>query len=161
MTQNQIEYTVVMIRPGYCPELYKKIKDSLTIAKNAYATEMSLLTNKNEIFYKIEAEDGPEATYCIAVDKNNNVLGFIYTEADIRTMTLWTSHVYVRPEVRKNGVYSLMMKRVLKFAKDCQFNRVFSMVHEDNIISQCAHIGTGFKNKWHGYEIDMRETEDD
>lgn len=153
----EVEYTVVMIRPGLCPELYEKIKASLTIAKNAYATEMALMTDKDEIFYKIDEEDDPEATYCIAVDKDNNVLGFIYTEADSRTMTLWTSHVYVRPEARKKGVYSLMMKRVEKFAQDCKFRRIFSVVHNKNVVSICAHCGAGFDDEWVGFEMYIGE----
>lgn len=152
----QVEYTVVLIQVGQCPEMYKKIKDTLDIAKGAYATEMSLMTGADEIFYNIDKDDEPEAMYCLAVDKKNTVLGFIYLETDTRTMTLWTSHVYVRPEARKKGVYSLMMKRVKKFAQDCKFRRIFSIVHTSNVVSQCAHCGAGFDSEWMGFELYVR-----
>ena len=155
MTQQQIEYTVVVIRVGLCPEIYERIKPTLNIAKGAYATELSLLTGEKELYYRIKKDDTPETMYCLAVDKNNTVLGFILLEIDERTMTLWTSHVYVRPEARKQGVYKLMMERVKKFATDCRFNRVFSVVHRKNWPSQQAHKKAGFKKCWVGYEIPM------
>lgn len=151
----EVEYTVVIIQVGKCPEIYQKIKPSFDIAKGAYATELSLITNEKKLYYSLGKEDGPEAIYCLAVDKDSNVLGFIYLELDERTMTLWTSHVYVRPEVRKKGVYRLMMERVKKFARDCKFNRVFSLAHVYNKDSQWAHRKVGFKKCWVGYEIPM------
>ena len=153
--QKQIEYAVVLIRVGECKELYEKIKPTFDIAKGAYATELSLITNEKKLYYKIDKEDRPEALYCIAVDKEDNVLGFIFLEIDERTMTLWTSHVYVRPEVRRKGVYRLMMERVKKFAKDCKFNRVFSVVHIKNIDSNWVHRKIGFKKCWVGFEMPM------
>lgn len=155
MTKQEIEYTVVIIRVGMCPEIYEKIKPTLNIAKGAYATELSLITGEKELFYKIDKEDDPATMYCLAVDKDNAVLGFILLELEPRTLTLWTSHVYVRPEVRKQGVYRLMMERVKKFAKDCKFNRVISVVHVTNKDSQWAHRKIGFKKCWQGYEIPM------
>lgn len=155
--QQEVEYTVVLIRVGSCPEIYKKIQPSLNIAKGAYATELSLLTGEKELFYKIDKEDAPDTLYCLAVDKNNTVLGFILLELEDRTLTLWTCHVYVRPEVRQKGVYRLMMERVKKFAKDCKFNRVFSVVHRKNWPSQQAHKKTGFKKSWVAYEIPMED----
>lgn len=157
----QIEYAVVLVMIGQSPRMDEKVKPTLDIAKGAYATELSLITGEPEEYYRLPKEDEHGTMYCLAVDREDNVIGFILLETEDRTRTLWTCHVYVRPEVRKKGVYKMMMKRVMKFAEDCKFNRVFSLVHEDNIISQCAHIGTGFKNKWYGYEIDMREKEDD
>lgn len=155
MTQTQIEYTVVIIRTDLCPEIYEKIKPTFDIAKGAYSTEMALLTRENEIYYHIDKEDAPGTMYCLAVDKNNTVIGFILLETDARTKTLWTSHVYVRPEVRQKGVYKLMIERVKKFARDCRFNRMFSIVHRKNWPSQRAHKSAGFKKAWVGYEIPM------
>ena len=153
--QEQIEFAVVLIRIGDIPEIYEKIKPTFDIAKGAYATELSLLTGEKEQYYKLDKEDDPNTMYCLAIDKSNTVLGFILLEVEERTRTLWTSHVYVRPEVRKKGVYKLMMERVKKFAKDCKFNRVFSVVHRKNWPSQQAHKKTGFKKAWMGYEIPM------
>lgn len=155
MTKVQIEYTVVIIKTDLCPEIYEKIKPTFDIAKGAYSTEMSLLTGEKELYYHIDKEDVPGTMYCLAVDKNNTVIGFILLESDARTKTLWTSHVYVRPEVRLQGVYKLMMERVKKFARDCGFNRVFSVVHRKNWPSQQAHKRAGFKKCWVGYEIPM------
>lgn len=155
MTKVQIEYTVVIIKTDLCPEIYEKIKPTFDIAKGAYSTEMALLTGENELYYHIDKEDAPGTMYCLAVDKNNTVIGFILLESDARTKTLWTSHVYVRPEVRQKGVYKLMMERVKKFARDCRFNRVFSVVHRKNWPSQQAHKRAGFKKCWVGYEIPM------
>lgn len=159
--QKQIEYAVVLIRVGECKELYEKIKPTFDIAKGAYATEMSLLTGEKELYYKLDKEDDPAAMYCLAVDKNNVVLGFIYLEVDERTMTLWTCHVYVRPECRKQGVYIRMMDRVKKFAKDCKFNKIFSFVHEDNMASQCAHLSVGFVDTWHGFQFYITENDNE
>ena len=155
MTQKEIEYAVVVIQVGLCPKIYERIKPTLDIAKGAYATELSLLTGKNEIYYKIGKNDAPETMYCLAVDKNDTVLGFILLETDERTKTLWTCHVYVRPEVRRKGVYKLMIERVKKFARDCKFNRMFSVVHRENWPSQKAHKKAGFQKCWVGYEIPM------
>ena len=155
MTKVQIEYTVVIIGTDLCPEIYEKIKPTFDIAKGAYATEMSLLTGEKELYFHIDKEDAPGTMYCLAVDKNNTVIGFILLESDARTKTLWTSHVYVRPEVRQMGVYKLMMERVKKFARDCRFNRLFSVVHRKNWPSQQAHKKVGFKKCWVGYEIPM------
>lgn len=155
MTKVQIEYTVVIIRTDLCPEIYEKIKPTFDIAKGAYSTEMALLTGENELYYHIDKEDAPGTMYCLAVDKNNTVIGFILLETDARTKTLWTSHVYVRPEVRQKGVYKLMIERVKKFARDCRFNRMFSIVHRKNWPSQKAHKKAGFKKCWVGYEIPM------
>lgn len=155
MTKVQIEYTVVIIRTGLCPEIYEKIKPTFDIAKGAYSTEMALLTGENELYYHIDKEDAPGTMYCLAVDKNNTVIGFILLETDARTKTMWTSHVYVRPEVRQKGVYKLMIERVKKFARDCRFNRMFSIVHRKNWPSQQAHKKAGFKKSWVGYEIPM------
>lgn len=155
MTKVQIEYTVVIIRTDLCPEIYEKIKPTFDIAKGAYSTEMALLTGEYELYYHIDKEDAPGTMYCLAVDKNNTVIGFILLETDARTKTLWTSHVYVRPEVRQKGVYKLMIERVKKFARDCRFNRMFSIVHRKNWTSQQAHKKAGFKKCWVGYEIPM------
>jgi L-amino acid N-acyltransferase YncA len=151
----EVEYAVVLVMIGQSPRMDEKVKPTLDIAKGAYATELSLITGGPEEYYRLPKEDEHGTMYCLAVDRKDNVLGFILLETEDRTRTLWTSHVYVRPEVRKKGVYSMMMKRVLKFAKDCKFNRVFSLVHRKNWPSQQAHKSAGFKKSWVGYEIPM------
>lgn len=155
----EIEYCVVILRTDMeaSKKIFEDVKNSLNIAKGAYATEMSIKTKMSETFYRIEDDSDPQ-TWCLAIDKNNNILGFIFLEADGRTMTLWTSHVYVRPEVRGNGIYKLMMERVKKFAEDAKFKRVFSIVHQKNTSSQRAHKSAGFKKRWIGYEIKSEET---
>lgn len=158
----EVDYCVVILRTDIdkTKKIFEDIKYSFDIAKGAYATEMSLLTGEKEKFYKILDEDQPQ-TFCLAIDKKNNVIGFIFIEADGRTMTLWTSHVYVRPEFRRMGVYKLMMERVRKFAKDAGFERVFSFVHGTNKVSQKAHKKAGFKRCWIGYEINKEEIAND
>lgn len=160
--QKEVNYCVLILRTDIekTKKIFEDIKPSLDIAKNAYATEVSLITKENPIYYQI-ADTGEPQTWCLAIDEKNNVLGFIYIEADGRTMTLWTSHVYVRPEVRGHGIYKLMMERVQKFAKDAKFNRVFSVVHQRNTASQRAHKSAGFKKRWIGYEIEEGEVAND
>jgi len=155
------EYKVILARTDiedFNP-LFEKIKDSFDIAKGAYATELSLMTERDEGFFKIHEPNEPQP-FCLAIDEDNNVLGFILLEADSRTMTLWTCHVYVRPEVRGMGVYKLMMKRVKKFAEDAGFRYLFSIVHKRNDVSQKAHAHVGFKKRWIGYEIPIEPVND-
>lgn len=158
----EVEYCVVVLRTDIeqTKKIFEDIKPSFDIAKGAYATEMSLLTKKPESFYKIKEEDYPQ-TFCLAIDKNNNVLGFIYLESEDKTKTLWTCHVYVRPEVRQKGIYKLMIQRVHKFAKEAGFQRVFSVVHQKNKPSQRAHKSVGFKRRWIGYEIEEGDVAND
>lgn len=160
--QKEVNYCVLILRTDIekTKPIFENIKPSLDIAKGAYATEVGFITRKDESFYKIEEPVEPQ-TWCLAIDENNNVLGFIFLEADARTMTLWTCHVYVRPEVRGKGIYKLMMERVRKFAKDAQFKRVFSIVHQRNNASQRAHKSAGFKKRWIGYEIDEKQIAND
>ena len=160
--QKEVNYCVLILRTDIekTKPIFEKIKTSLDIAKRAYATEVSFITKEDELYYQIP-ETGEPQTLCLAIDDNNNVLGFIYLEADGRTMTLWTCHVYVRPEVRGHGIYKLMMERVQKFAKDAKFNRVFSVVHQRNKASQRAHKSAGFKKRWIGYEINEKQIAND
>lgn len=155
------EYQVILVRTdlaGY-EDFFVKIKPSFDIAKGAYATELSLITGKPEDLYKIKSTNDPE-TYCLAVDRENNVLGFVLLEADARTMTLWTCHVYVRPEVRQKGVYKTMLKRIKKFARDAKMVRLFSVVHIRNTPSLLAHKKSGFKRQWVGFEMDMENADE-
>lgn len=158
----EVNYCVVVLRTDIeeSKKIFDAIRPSLDIAKGAYATEVGYITRKDTSFYKIGEPTDPQ-TWCLAIDKDNHVLGFIYLEADARTMTLWTSHVYVRPEVRGKGIYKLMMERVQKFAKDAKFKRVFSIVHQRNTASQRAHKSVGFKKRWIGYEINEDEVAND
>lgn len=158
----EIDYCVLVLRTDIekTKKIFESIKPSLDITKGAYATEVGFITRKDKSFYKIDETEDPQ-TWCLAIDKNNNVLGFIFLEADPRTMTLWTCHVYVRPEVRGKGIYKLMMERVRKFAKDAQFKRVFSVVHQRNTASQRAHKSAGFKKRWIGYEIEEGDVAND
>lgn len=152
----EVLYKVVIIRedlPG-ADKLLADLKESFDIAKGAYATELSLITQKKEDYYRIST-NGMPGTYCLAFDNKNNVLGFILLEYDERTRTLWTSHVYVRPEVRRKGVYRLMMDRVKKFAIDTKMSRIFSIVHVSNKDSIKSHRHVGFRREWIGYEIEM------
>ena len=99
------EYQAIMVRTdikGF-EDLIGNIEPSFSIAKGAYATELSLMTGKPETFYKITGNGEPE-TFCLAINRKNVVLGFVMLEYDIRTKTLWISHVYVRPEARHQGV---------------------------------------------------------
>lgn len=157
---SEIKYTVLIIRediPG-AEKILNEIEESFFIAKRAYATELALLTGKKEKFYQITTAGEP-GTFCLAIDEQKNVLGFVMLEYDERTRTLWTSHVYVRPEVRRKGVYRLMMERIKKFAKDTNMVRIFSIVHVSNKDSQKSHCHVGFRREWIGYEIEMEEND--
>lgn len=157
---DEILYKVVIIRediPG-ADKLLADLKESFDLAKGAYATEMALITEKREEYYRITT-NGIPGTFCLAFDDKKNVLGFIMLEYDERTRTIWTSHVYVRPEVRCRGVYRLMMQRVKKFAKDTNMARIFSIVHVRNKDSQKAHGRVGFRREWIGYEIEMEDSD--
>lgn len=147
-------YRVIMVRtdiPG-CNELMERIEPSFSIAKGAYATELSLLTGEPVRMYRICSNGEPE-TYCLAVDQDNIVVGFALLEYEARSRTLWTCHVYVRPEVRHRGVYKNMIERIKRFAKDAGMDRIFSIVHMANRTSICAHKKVGFQRQWVGFEI--------
>ena len=151
----QVQYTVLIFKKG--SELLDQAYDDLFNAFDEYKKEMVKITEKDEKFYDVAFafSSNDNAYVCIAIDRKKNILGFILTEFDFITKTLWTSHVFVRKEYRKKGVYTLMMKRIQKFAKDAQFKRIFSLVHITNYISKEAHKSIFGGKQWVGYEMEV------
>ena len=149
-----IEYKVMLISPNQekTIDILKNLmkgtngEDGLEIAMKAYATEMSLMTGMPEHLFRIGA-----SPVCVAFTENFRVLGFIFVGADSSTKTVCTEHVYVRPEVRHKGVYTLMMKRVEKLVQDMKFERIVSFVFEENELSREVHEKQGFKKRMIGY----------
>lgn len=123
-----------------------------------YQMEVSAVTKEDPIYFDVAGAymQGRIDTLCIAADREFNVYGFIVLEADMTTRTLWTSHVYVDPSVRMCGVYTLMMKRVKKFAEDAKFNRIFSLVHRNNYGSRQAHRKVFGPQMWAGYQMEIK-----
>lgn len=148
------EYKVMMISPEVkqTKELFEKLMDGtdgtngLNVAMGAYRTEMALMTDNPENLFYIA-----KMPICVAFTEDYRVLGFITVGADLATKTICTEHVYVRPEVRNQGIYKLMMKRVEKFATDLKFERIVSFVFNENDVSQQVHEKQGFKKRMVGY----------
>lgn len=153
--EKTVEYKVVIVNTN--SDTYRiisnDIAESFELARKAYATELSLMTSKPERHYAIDI--GDDLTFCLAINENRQVIGFVLLDFETKTRAVWTSHVYVRPEVRKMGVYRLMVERIKKFTHDLEYNRVFSLVHIENTTSQKSHIRVGFKKKWIGYEMEV------
>ena len=151
---NLTEYKVMLINPAETKTLdllHKLINGSdgtngLKVAMGAYRTEMALMTNNPEHLFNIQG-----LPVCVAFTEDYRVLGFISVGADPETKTVCTEHVYVRPELRHQGIYKLMMKRVEKLATDLKFERIVSFVFEENDLSQQVHEKQGFKKRMVGY----------
>lgn len=152
----QVKYTVLILKKGSA--LLDETYQDLFNAFNGYKDEMAKLTEKDEKFYDVAFafSSNDNAYICIAIDSNKKILGFILPEFDFITKTLWTSHVFVRKEYRMKGVYSMMMKRIQKFAKDAEFKRIFSLVHRNNFASIQAHNSKMGSYEWLGYEMEVK-----
>lgn len=150
------KYTVMILKKG--SEVLDKSYKNLFMAFDKYKKEMAEITEKDERYYDVAfAFSSNDAAYiCVAIDKEYNIYGFILLEFDFITRTLWTSHVYVAKECRKNGVYKMMMKRVKKFAKDAKFERIFSLVYKNNLASSEAHRKEFGNSDWVGYEMEVK-----
>ena len=148
------EYNVMRLSPRIksTESLFENLRkgtdgtDGLEVCINAYTTEMSLMTNLPERLFKVIP-----GAICVAFTQDFRVFGFISVGIDDRTRTLCTEHAYVRPEVRNKGVYTLMMKRVEKMARDMRFERIASFVFDENDVSKTAHNKNGFKARMIGY----------
>jgi len=155
----EIKYKVMLLNPQVekTKELLEKLNkgtngtDGLDIAKKAYATEVSLITEQPVELFGVG--DGP---ICVAFTEKNEVLGFISVGIDTFSKTVVTEHVYVRPEVRKKGVYGLMLERVKKLAEDIGAKRIVSFVFNKNKVSKTAHENKGFKKKMTGYIMEVK-----
>lgn len=148
------EYKVMMLSPRIkeTQELFEKIMngtngtDGLKVCINAYKTEISLMTGLPETMFNVGS-----GAICVAFTEDYRVFGFITVGIDDRSRVLCTEHAYVRPEVRRKGVYTLMLKRVEKMAKDMKFDRIASFVFNENETSKTAHEHNGFKPRMTGY----------
>ena len=148
------EYKVMMLSPRIksTQELFEKLMhgtdgtDGLDICIKAYKTETALMTGLPETMFNVGS-----GAICIAFTEDYRVFGFISVGIDDRSRVLCTEHAYVRPEVRHKGVYTLMMKRVEKMAKDMKFERIASFVFQENDTSKIAHEHNGFKPRMIGY----------
>ena len=161
MPTKEVEYCVLLINKEQDDKnagILKKCENSLYRLFAYYEITMAEMTGKAQMWYDVLSayRAGQIDTLCIAVDKDYNVYGFIVLEADMITRTLWTSHIYVDSNVRRSGVYTLMMKRVKKFAEDAKFNRIFSLVHKENKVSKQAHRKIFGNNQWLGYEMEIK-----
>ena len=160
MPTKEVEYCVLIVNKELDEKnvgILKKCENSLFRLFAYYEITMAEKTGKSQIYYDVLSayRAGQIDTLCIAIDKEYQVYGFIILEADMITRTLWTSHVYVDSNVRRSGVYTMMIKRVKKFAEDAKFNRIFSLVHKSNDESQKAHKKLGFTKQWTGYEMEI------
>lgn len=148
------EFKVMMLSPRIksTAELFQKLvkgsdgTNGLGVAVRAYATEMSLMTRLPEYLFQVRMEP-----ICVAFTEDYRVLGFIQIGVDDGAKVICTEHAYVRPEIRNKGVYSLMMKRVEKMAKDMKMERIVSFVFSENDESQKVHEKSGFKPRMIGY----------
>ena len=155
----QVEYAVMLFDPKNekTAELIKQLAkgkngNGLDLAMGAYSTEVAAITGWPEGMFK----PSKEAPVCVAFTKDMAVLGFITIAVDTVNKITFTEHVYVRPEVRKKGVYKLMMKRIEKFAKDTKCERIVSFVFDKNDVSKKAHKKTGFKPVMRGYSKEVK-----
>lgn len=148
------EFKVMMLSPRIksTAELFQKLlkgsdgTNGLGVAVKAYATELALITGLPEYIFQVRMEP-----ICVAFTEDYRVLGFIQIGVDDGAKVICTEHAYVRPEVRNKGVYSLMLKRVEKMAKDMKMERIVSFVFSENDESQKVHEKSGFKPRIIGY----------
>lgn len=141
----ELEYRVMMINKEN-KEVYGPLSNNLILARTNYTIELIDKIGQDPQTIYINDE-----MVCVAFTKENVVIGFITVGYIPETATLVTDHVYVHPQCRKKGVYSLMMKRVEKFAKDIGAKNIMSFVLNTNEVSKKAHKKIGFDKKFVGY----------
>jgi len=148
------EYKVMLLNPSEekTKELMGKLikgtngEDGLEIAMKAYQTEMGLITGNQPHLFLVRP-----TPVCVAFTEDFKVFGFMTVGVDPETKTVCVEHAYVRPEVRKKGVFTLMMKRAEKLTKDLKFERMVSFVFCENYASKQAHEKFGYKKRMIGY----------
>lgn len=145
-------YKVMMVRRDIenLKTFFEKIEPDLDIAKIEYSNELI-----DEVGQPPELLYINDESMCVAFTEENKVVGFITVNPQQETRSLITEHVFVRKPFRKQGVYSLMMKRVEKFANDAGFTRIISFVWNANKTSLKAHKRTGFTRKMYGFVKDV------
>lgn len=123
----------------------------LKLCKDAYRTELSGMTNQEEDVFHIE-----NGYTVLTVTEDEKCLGFASIYVDVLAKTIIIGHAYVRPEVREKGIYSMMVKRIEKFAKDTGMNKIVAFAYRDNGGSMKTHHKIGFKQKMVGYVKEVK-----
>lgn len=116
-------------------------------AEKEYSKELSEITGFPEyMFYPY-----PGMVVAALSDKND-VLGFITISLNLLNKSCWIAHSWVNKECRKQGVYKLMLKRVIKAIEDVnktlnperQIERLELGIFISNKISKTVHRRLGF-----------------
>ena len=139
-----VEYKVMMLdrRNESTKFLFEKMDDQLHIYENAYALEMSLLNGEPKQTFAVD-----DSQICIAFTKEYEVLGFATVGFNPVSKYMFIEHVYVKPRIRKKGVFKSMFARIEKMANDIGAEKICSFVFKSNLDSQKAHKKLGFCNK--------------
>ena len=143
-----IEYKVMMLdrRNESTKFLFEKMDEQLQIYENAYALEMSLLNGEPKQTFKVD-----DNQICIAFTKEYEVLGFSTVEFNPVSKYLFIEHIYVKPNLRKKGVFKSMYARIEKMANDIGADKICSFVFRSNIDSKKAHAKLGFSKRLIGF----------
>lgn len=135
----------------------EKITDKLIgtwgfkLCRDAYRTELSGMTGQPEEVFHVD----PGLTV-LTVTEDEKCLGFASLFVDPEAKMVVIGHAYVRPEVRENGIYRMMVKRIEKFAKDIKMEKLVAFVYRANGGSMKAHSKIGFKQNMVGYMKEVK-----
>lgn len=125
--------------------IFDKIDEQLNIFKASYATEMSIMNEQPLQMFEFDDDQ-----ICVAFTKEFMLLGFLSFGFNPRNKVLFIEHVYVNPSFRKKGIYTTMLKRIEKLAKDIHADKIASFVYIRNNESMAAHLKLGFKHTMMG-----------
>jgi len=126
--------------------IFEKIDSQLEMYKRAYATEMLIMNEQPIPLFQFEDQQ-----ICVAFTKEFELLGFLAFGFNQISRILFIEHVYVVPNYRKKGVYSIMLKRMEKLAKDIKADKLCSFIFQKNWDSLQTHQKLGFKPTMMGY----------
>lgn len=142
-----IGYKCIITRTG------NENKNQLNVLKKQYAQELARITgNPEEDFFCFDTPVNVQA-----IDDNGTVIGFIAVGFAEQEKRIYISHVYVLPILRNQGVYKMMLARLVKFTQDIGYKAVTAGVYKNNKISQKAHRALGFVPFANLYELKVGE----
>lgn len=126
--------------------IFENIDSQLDMYKRAYATEMSIMNEQPIPVFQFDDQQ-----ICVAFTKEFELIGFLAFGFNQISKILFIEHVYVVPNYRRKGVYSTMLKRIEKLAKDLKADKMCAFVFQKNWESMQTHQRIGFKTAVLGY----------
>lgn len=81
--------------------------------------------------------------FWIAVDGNNRVVGMVGTKTFTKT-DMWLKRLYVKPEMKRQGIGSCLLATVEKYAKEKGIKTIHTRFADDYYEAACFYPAQGF-----------------